>query len=74
MQRRNFIQQTSLAGFGLLCTNNLFTTNNDFPVVRLPLAQRKFTSTAVEELIFEVKKISAVKNWAGCLKTAFPIH
>ena len=72
MQRRKFIQQTSLAGFGLLCTNNLFTTINHFPVVRLPLAQRKFTSTAVEELISDVKKNISSKELGWLFENCFP--
>ena len=72
MQRRKFIQQTSLAGFGLLCTNNLLAANHDFPVVRLPLAQRKFTSTAVEEIISDVKKNIGSKELGWLFENCFP--
>lgn len=62
MNRRKFIQQTSLtaAGFtlsGVGLANNRFTA---FPEVRTPLSERKFKSPAVERIIAEIKQ--QVKN------------
>ncbi len=52
MKRRAFLQNTSLLGAGLLMNRVAsFAAMQDFPVVRTPLADRRFSSTAVEKAI-----------------------
>ena len=65
MKRRSFIQQTTLAGAGLLLGNKYgFAGTNEplqFPVVRTPADKRNFTSEAVEKAIKEFSKEPASK-------------
>ncbi len=72
MQRRKFLQQTALAGAGILFTKSSFAFSNDFPTVRVPLAQRKFTSTAVENTIATVQKKMKSKELAWLFENCFP--
>ncbi len=73
MDRKKFIQQTSLASAGLLMSNYSFAKwNEDFPVVRVPENQRKFKSPAVEKLIAEIKKNIANKEIAWLFENCFP--
>jgi meiotically up-regulated gene 157 (Mug157) protein len=63
MKRRDFIQRTALLSTAALAGNITFGSplpKAQFPVVRTPLASRKFNSTAVEAAIKEFK--SKVKN------------
>ncbi|WP_205514445.1 glycoside hydrolase family 125 protein [Longitalea arenae] len=62
MKRRTFIQQSTLAGAGLLLHNmrGFAAPSQDFPVVRTPADKRNFTSQAVEKAIQEFR--SKVKN------------
>ncbi len=63
MKRRDFIQRTALLSTAALAGNITFGNplpKAQFPVVRTPLASRKFNSTAVEAAIKEFK--SKVKN------------
>ncbi len=63
MERRTFIQNTGLLGAGLMF-NNVFamasSTQDQFPVVRVPKESRHFTSKSVEAAIAKFK--STVKN------------
>ncbi len=73
MNRKKFIQQTSLASAGLLMSNySLAKWNEDFPVVRVPESQRKFKSPAVEKLIAEIKKNIGNKEIAWLFENCFP--
>ena len=57
MNRKKFIQQTSLASAALLMSDLSFAkTTNNFPVVRVPENLRKFKSPAVEKLIAGINK------------------
>ena len=73
MQRRKFIQQTALAS-AAMAVSKYATANgiNDFPVVRIPAAERKFKSVAVEKLIAEVKNKIGNKELAWMFENAFP--
>ena len=52
MKRRNFIQSAALISAGLAYNpTHLFAKSDLFPVVRPLLANRHFTSKAVEEAI-----------------------
>ncbi|MBS1914768.1 MAG: glycoside hydrolase family 125 protein [Bacteroidetes bacterium] len=72
MKRRNFIQQTSLATAGFFITKHSSGFATDFPVVRVPAAQRKFTSVAVENAIAEVRKNIGNKEIAWLFENCFP--
>lgn len=61
MNRRKFIQNTSLTGAGLIAASKFsFASSLSFPVVRKPLSERHFSSVAVENAIKEFS--SKVKN------------
>jgi uncharacterized protein len=73
MQRRTFIQQASLATAALAFNKNANARDYaDFPVVRTASANRKFTSTAVEQLIAEVKSNIANKELGWLFENCFP--
>jgi uncharacterized protein len=66
MNRRNFIQNTGLVGTGLLLKPVVsFAAGKEFPVVRVPVSERKFTSTAVEKAIatFEARVKNKELGW-----------
>lgn len=62
MNRRAFIQNTSVAGAGLIASGGISFASSKatFPVVRKPLVERHFTSEAIENAIKEFS--SKVKN------------
>ncbi|HQD09174.1 MAG TPA: glycoside hydrolase family 125 protein [Flavihumibacter sp.] len=74
MNRRRFIQQSSLAGAGLFAAGTTWAMSpaTSFPDVRTPLAQRKFSSKAVEALITELKTKIGNKEIAWLFENCFP--
>ncbi|HQY12663.1 MAG TPA: glycoside hydrolase family 125 protein, partial [Ferruginibacter sp.] len=73
MNRKKFIQQSSLASAALFMSNYSFAErNNDFPVVRVPESQRKFKSPVIEKLIAEIKKNTGNKEIAWLFENCFP--
>ena len=57
MQRRRFIGQVGILGAGsLLAPAVSLGAKKDFPVVRVPKAQRRFHSDAIENAIAGMKK------------------
>jgi meiotically up-regulated gene 157 (Mug157) protein len=57
MNRRKFVQQSSLtAGAFILSKYSMGKDFKEFPTVRVPLNERKFSSPAVENVILEIKK------------------
>ncbi len=73
MNRKKFIYQSSLVGAGLLLNKSLFANwATEFPIVRVPLLQRKFTSPAVEAAIAAVKKNIGNKEIAWLFENCFP--
>jgi len=73
MQRRTFLQQSAMAGAALAFSKySLAKGATDFPVVRIPEAQRKFKSASVEKLIAEVKKNIGNKEIAWLFENSFP--
>ena len=61
MKRREFIRNTSVLGSGLMLNRMpVFGATAQFPVVRTPVSERNFTSTAVEKAIDTFK--ARVKN------------
>ena len=71
MERRKFIQQSTLIGAGVLISKNIFAQDNIFPKVRVPASERKFVSKAVEEAIDKVKKGSGNKETAWLFENCF---
>ena len=73
MKRSEFIKNTGLAGAGMLLQKFSFAAVNDeFPVVRTPLNQRKFNSPAVEAAITGFKKNISNKEIAWLFENCFP--
>ena len=73
MNRRKFVQQSSLASAGVFLGKYSFAINaNDFPLVRIPESQRKFKSPAVEKLIADVKKNIGNKELGWLFENCFP--
>ncbi|MEO6542090.1 MAG: glycoside hydrolase family 125 protein [Ferruginibacter sp.] len=73
MNRKKFIQQTSLATAGILMSKySMAEWQNDFPVARVAESQRKFKSAAVEKLITEIKKNTGNKEIAWLFENCFP--
>src|SRR5262245_48134473 len=73
MERRPFIQQSVLAAAGLLLSKTGFSASKaDFPVVRTPAAQRKFTSTAVEKVIKQFQASVPNKELGWLFENCFP--
>lgn len=73
MNRKKFIQQSSLASAGLLMNQYAFGKRNDeFPVVRVPESQRKFKSPAIEKLITEVRKNIGNREIGWLFENCFP--
>ena len=57
MNRRKFLQQSSLtAGAFILSKYSMGKDFKEFPTVRVPLNERKFSSPAVENVILEIRK------------------
>jgi uncharacterized protein len=76
MKRRKFLQQTTLAGAGLLLGNKYsFAGANEplqFPVVRTPADKRNFTSEAVEKAIKEFQANVKQPELAWLFENCFP--
>jgi meiotically up-regulated gene 157 (Mug157) protein len=73
MNRKKFIQQSSLATAGILMSKySIAKWQTDFPVVRVPESQRKFKSRAVEKLIAEIKSKCGNKEIAWLFENCFP--
>ena len=74
MNRKNFIQQSSLATAGILLSGNHSFAHApmEFPLVRIAEAQRKFKSAAVEQTIQTIKKSISNKEIAWLFENCFP--
>lgn len=72
--RRDFIQSAGIVGAGfLLSSNHLFAKNKfEFTSNRPPLADRKFTSTAVEAAIQRIKKDIPNAELGWLFENCFP--
>jgi len=72
--RRQFIQNTGIlsAGMVLSKSNGFALGQNDFVTKRPPLADRKFTSEAVEATIIKIKKQIANPELAWLFENCFP--
>lgn len=72
MERRKFIFQTSIGATSILLAKNVFSNTNSFPIVRIPVAQRKFNSKAVEQTINNLKNTIKNKKIAWLFENCFP--
>jgi uncharacterized protein len=73
MERRTFLQQTAIVSAGVLLSKDLFSQGGPaFPEVRMPLAQRKFTSEAVEKAITSFKAQTSNKELGWLFENCFP--
>ena len=73
MDRRKFIQSgTTVAAASFLYNKNLFAAANDFTSKRPPLAERNFTSEAVEALITNIKAAIPDKQLGWLFENCFP--
>ena len=72
--RRRFIQHTGILSAGMLLSksNGFAMGQNDFVTKRPPLADRKFTSEAVEATIIKIKKQIADPELAWLFENCFP--
>lgn len=71
MHRRTFLQQTTFASAGILLSSHT-PARPDFPIVRIPVADRKFKSVAVEKTIETIKKNIGNKEIAWLFENCFP--
>lgn len=75
MERRDFLLKTGLAATALMASPLLSATNSNNPTFiscRPPLAQRKFTSKAIEAEIVRVKSMIADPEIAWMFENCFP--
>jgi uncharacterized protein len=72
MNRRTFIQNTSVIASGLVLSSATLAAGSEFPVVRTPEAKRKFKSPAVERTIERIKSSIANKELAWMFENCFP--
>jgi len=75
MERRDFLLKTGLAATALMASPLLSATNSSNPTFtscRPPLAQRKFTSKAIEAEILRVKSMIADPEIAWMFENCFP--
>ncbi len=70
MNRRDFIQNTALAGAGLMLPLSGMAAS--FPEVRVSVSKRNFTSKAVEATIQRVQKMIADEELAWLFGNCFP--
>jgi len=71
MERRTFLQQSTLAAAGFIIKPP-FINANDFPVVRIPEGQRKFKSKSVEKIIRDVRTNIGNKELGWLFENCFP--
>ncbi|MBZ5855992.1 glycoside hydrolase family 125 protein [Flavihumibacter profundi] len=74
MDRRKFIRQSGLATAALVIGAKARAAGpgNNFPDVRVPLASRKFSSKAVEQLISDIRKKLGNKEMGWLFENCFP--
>lgn len=72
MKRRTFIQNAGLLGAGVLFQKFPAFAQTGFPVVRTPLAERKFSSKAVEDVIKTFKAGVASEELGWLFENCFP--
>ncbi|HEX7905592.1 MAG TPA: glycoside hydrolase family 125 protein [Chitinophagaceae bacterium] len=73
MKRSTFLRQSAVISGGILLTKDVLgSSSHDFPEVRVPPAQRKFTSEAVEKAIIQFKSKAKNKELGWLFENCFP--
>src|SRR5215471_18367773 len=78
MKRRKFLQHSMLASAGMMISGKMMAgdaagvPDAEFPVVRIPEAQRKFKSQVVEKTIREVRGNAGNKEIGWLFENCFP--
>ena len=72
MDRRTFVKGAALVGTSLLLQNPSFAFSSAFPVVRPPLAARRFKSKAVEQAITTFKRQVKDPELGWLFENCFP--
>ena len=72
INRRNFLQTTSLATAGVMLAGRSRAAELNFPVVRIPEGKRKFKSPAVEKAIQRIQSSIGNKELAWMFGNCFP--
>ena len=72
MNRRHFIQSSSLLAAGAMLGSASGAAEASFPVVRIPEAKRKFKSRVVERTIETIKTRIGNQELAWLFENCFP--
>lgn len=72
MNRQQFLQTSAFAALSSFAVAPLRAAETGFPVVRTPVAKRRFTSKAVERVIGEVQAKAGNKELAWLFGNCFP--
>ncbi|MBN9349395.1 MAG: glycoside hydrolase family 125 protein [Chitinophagaceae bacterium] len=72
LSRRKFVELSALAGASAFIPKNAFSFSGDFPVVRVPLSKRHFSSPAIENAISRVSKGISNRELAWLFNNCFP--
>jgi meiotically up-regulated gene 157 (Mug157) protein len=72
MNRLHFLQSSAALSTSLLVPNWVLASSNEFPLVRTPLADRKFNSPAVEKIIRQIETSIPNKELAWLFGNCFP--
>jgi uncharacterized protein len=72
MNRRQFIQNSTVLGSALLVSPTAWAAESEFPVVRIPESQRKFKSVAVEKTIQQIQSSIGNEELAWMFGNCFP--
>jgi len=70
--RRQFLQTSALAAAGVMLSSPGRAAEQNFPVVRIPEARRKFKSPAVEQAIQRVQSSIGNRELAWMFGNCFP--
>jgi uncharacterized protein len=70
INRRKFIQNTTLASLGLMLDTKAFA--NQYPVVRIPVEKRNFSSSVIESTIERIKTKIKDPELAWLFENCFP--
>lgn len=72
MHRKDFVRTAGIVAAGMALPKFSLAFSKNFPDVRIPLGQRRFTSKAVEEAIQALQKNVANKELAWLFNNCFP--
>lgn len=72
MRRKEFLRTVGVAAAGMYLPKFALALPVDFPEVRTPISERRFTSRAVEDAIQTVAKNSSNKELAWLFNNCFP--